>query len=75
MISPSFRNACSTACRSLSCTIPTITFTRAITAITWTSGSGASYAGATMPTTIAVGALVRLWWVQSLSSWMHMVPV
>ena len=52
-----------------------ITFTRAITAITWTSGSGASYAGATMPTTIAVGALVRLWWVQSLSSWMHMVPV
>jgi hypothetical protein len=52
-----------------------ITFTRAITAITWTSGSGASYAGATMPTTVAVGALVRLWWVQSLSSWMHMVPV
>ncbi len=52
-----------------------ITFTRAITAITWTSGSGASYAGTTMPTTIAVGALVRLWWVQSLSSWMHMVPV
>jgi hypothetical protein len=48
-----------------------IYFTQAITALTWASGSGASYGGAAMPTTVAIGAVVRLWWVQSLSKWMH----
>jgi hypothetical protein len=52
-----------------------IYFNRAITTLTWSSGTGSSYGGATMPATVAVGAIVRLWWVQSLATWVHMLNI
>jgi hypothetical protein len=52
-----------------------ILFTQAITSLTWTAGSGTSFGGAAMPSSVALGTCVRLLWVQSLSKWLHTVEV
>jgi len=52
-----------------------ILFTQAITALTWTAGSGTTFGGAAMPTSCAAGVCVRLLWVQSLSKWLHTIVV
>ena len=52
-----------------------ILFTQAITSLTWTAGSGTTFGGAAMPSTVALGTCVRLLWVQSLSKWLHTTVV
>jgi hypothetical protein len=52
-----------------------ILFTQAITSLTWKAGSGTTFGGAAMPSTVALGTCVRLLWVQSLSQWLHTTVV
>lgn len=49
----------------------TIVFMTAITTLTWTAGSGTTSSGAALPATVAIGGVVNLIWVQSLSQWVH----
>ena len=50
-----------------------IIFTKAVTTLTWVAGTGTTYAGAAMPTTVAAGAVVRLKWVPQLAQWVHVI--
>lgn len=52
-----------------------IIFTQAVTTLSWTAGSGTTFGGTAMPASVALGACVRLLWVQSLAKWLHSVEV
>ncbi|MGD0107061.1 MAG: hypothetical protein ABSC06_23935, partial [Rhodopila sp.] len=70
VVSPAAPSLGATSVQSLD-----ILFTAAITALTWTAGSGTTFGGAAMPGSVAAGACVRLLWVQSLSKWLHTIEV
>jgi hypothetical protein len=70
VVSPAAPSLGSTSVQSLD-----ILFTQAITALTWTAGSGTTFGGAAMPSSAAAGACVRLLWVQSIAKWLHTIEV
>jgi hypothetical protein len=70
VVSPAAPSLGSTSVQSLD-----ILFTAAITALTWTAGSGTTFGGAAMPGSAAAGACVRLLWVQSIAKWLHTIEV
>lgn len=56
-------------------TMQKIIFNQAVTVVTWTNQGAAGYGGAALPTSVAKGAIVYLEYVQSINTWVHVLPV